>query len=324
MPDVKTDISPGAATGIVFNRIIETMLSSGGLAIDIEYGWEQLNRYLLDIALVACGVPYAELGISRRREASAPALLVPASSGSLGYNLVSNARLYNSDATPAGSIAWLRLTGVMQTESAGSSRDVYDFADDLRAAYRNTNVSSVVIETNSGGGEATAGEVARATVGERNKPVLSYVHRAGSAAYMTVGATDEIIAANESARLGGIGTYISLDRQRLDEYKARVIDVYSDASFGKNKEVRAALEGDYSLIKATVTEMTAQFQNFVKGARPLTGDTAYLQHTLSGEMFAARDAKRRGLVDNIGSMDMVVKRAAAWTSKYAKAAKQGG
>lgn len=254
MPGARTDILPANATGIVFNRVIEVMLSSGGLAIDIDYGFEQLNRYLLELALVACGVPYAELGISRRREASKPALLVPSSDAGMGYNLVSNGRIYSSEATAPGSIAWLRLTGVMQTESAGSSRDIYDFADDMRAAYRNANISAVVIETNSGGGEATAGEVARATVGERNKPVLSYVHRAGSAAYMTIAGTDEIIAANESSRLGGIGTYISLDRQKLDEYKDRIVDVYADASFKKNKEVRAALEGDYSLIKATVKD----------------------------------------------------------------------
>ena len=133
---------------------------------------------------------------------------------------------------------------------------------------------------------------------------------------MAIAASDEVIAASEQSRAGGIGTFISFDRTKLEEYKTKMMDIYSDASPGKNADFREALEGDYSGLKATVNKMTDQFHAFVQSKRPLSGSEKRIAETLSGTMFFAKDAKSRGLIDSIGSMEATIKRANFWTTKF--------
>lgn len=297
------------------NLLLTSLAAGGQLEMDFDYGFELLNRGLQDIALLQLGTPFSELGISQRRQNCMPQVIALSENSGTGYDVVQGARIRNEERTPKNSIALLRVRGMMQNEVGMSARGIYDFADDLRAAYANRNVSAVIIEVDSGGGQMAAGTLARQVVEERNKPVIAYAYTAGSAAYNMISPADEIIAAQRSSRLGGIGTFITIDLKMLQDYKARYLDIYADGSKKKNQPIRAALDGDFSYLKEMVTQMTEDFHADIAQARPLTGDRMDITETLSGLMFKAEEAKARGLADGIGNYNYMLSRVEAWIKK---------
>lgn len=291
------------------NRKIEELITSGVWYIDQTFGIKVLNQYLHDLMLRQSGFSVHEIGLSERRASNAP--IVFSASGP-----INDAKLiYNAQLTPANSIALLKLSGAMRVNDGLSSSGIESLVKDLRAAYENPNISSIILEINSGGGEATAGAMLKNAIQERNKPVISYAWMAASAAYLAASATDEIIAANDGAQFGSIGVLFSLDKRFLQAYTENSIDVYASKSPEKNAAFRKAQDGDFSKFIELADEHATVFQNEIKAMRPLKGSESKINSTLNGAMFFANDAKSRGLVDNIGNLNLALERAQRWAKK---------
>lgn len=296
------------------NRGIEKMLSYGQLCIEEAFGFRCLNQYLSDLELMRNGAPYSSIGIAKRREAGMPAIIKL--SGST-YDIVSDPYiLRNEKLTPSGSIALLRLDGVMNSQDDASSYGVQNTAQQLRYAYANKNIDAVIIEGNSGGGEVTAMQIMVGAIQEKNKPVIGFGHFVASAAYGTFAATDEIIASDAMAEFGSIGAVVTINKEFLAWYKETFQSFYGKDAPLKNEAMREALNDNFQPIQDIADKATEQFHQMVSALRPLNGGENYRKATLSGKMFDAGEAKRRGLIDGIGNMAYAVKRAQSWAMKY--------
>lgn len=298
---------------------VQKLLSYGALCIEFGYGFRLLNSYLHELSLVASGIPYAELGIGeRRRKASEVFIFMPDASGE--YNTVSQdlGLLSNSGLTKPQSVAVLKLSGVMTSQDDLSSNGVGVLDSQLRQAYANDNIGAIIIDTNSPGGEVTAMQMMVGAIQDRNKPVLGFGRFAASAAYGTLAATDEIIASDKMAEFGSIGAMITIDKTFLDFYAENFLTFYGENAPKKNKEWRSALDGNFNPLQQAANDATDQFQAQVAKQRGLTGGAQYQKETLSGDLFAASDARRRGLVDGIGTMNYALSRATAWMQKNKK------
>lgn len=305
-------------TGIP-DAAVQKLLSFDALCIEIGYGLRLLNSYLHELSLVAAGVPYAELGIGeRRRESAAVTVISPDAAGEYTVRNEDRGLLSNPTLTKPQSVAVLNLSGMMTTKDDISSYGVGMLEKQLRAAYSNDNIGAVIIDTNSPGGEATAMQMLVGAVQDRNKPVLGFGRFAASAAYGTLAATDEIIASDKMAEFGSVGAVITLDRTFLEFYRDNFLSFYGEDAPNKNKEWRAALAGEFAPVQEAANEFTRKFQAQVSRQRSLTGGDAYQRATLSGDMFDAVDARRRGLIDGIGTMNYAMSRAMAWMQKGKK------
>lgn len=299
------------------------LISAGSLEMDFHFGLNELNKYLEDLRLLSLGVAFSELGIAQRRHESKPGLILPLDDAGT-YRFVSRYNLNNPEnPIPANSIALLKLSGVMRSESGISTPGISGMISDLREAYANDAIKGVIIETNSGGGESIAGTMLKSAIEERNKPVIGFGHVVASAAYRALSGADEIIGSSQSAEFGSIGTMISVDGSILNEYRQRYADFYGQGAPKKNAEHRAALMGDFSEIQKRVDDLTESFQNEIRNSRNLQGSAAKIAETLNGSMFDAVEAKKRGLVDMIGNMQTAVRRVYALEDKYKKMAKKG-
>lgn len=291
------------------------LMNAGFLEIHFEFGLAEYFRYLEELQLLSMGVKYKDLGIAERRHSSLPKLIRPAEIAA-GYQFVDKWDIMDEADTPAGSIALLKLQGVMRSSSSLSSPGIDRLATDLRNAYANENVVGVIVETNSGGGESVAGNMLKTAMRERNKPVVGFAHLAASAAYRGLSGADEIIAAGDSAEFGSIGTMVSLNRQLLKKYAKQFLDFYGKDAPGKNADFRDATGGNFEKIQARVDDLTLQFQQEIKRDRNLQGDKAMIQNTVDGSVFNAVESKKRGLIDMIGNMQTAVKRIKSLRSKY--------
>ena len=295
------------------NRDIDNfLLTSEFLEIESMFGYNALNRYLEELMFLENGGKYKDLGIGQRRKEAAMSFLVPTDGA---YSTVGRYDIQDG-MVPKGSIAMLNLSGVMRTQSGLSSQGADSFVNDLREAYANPNVSGVIINTFSGGGESSAGNMIKNAIQERNKPVVGLATMAASAAYRALSGADEIIAAGEQSEFGSIGTMISIDNKMLEKLRGRITDIYGEDAPNKNGEYRAAMEGDLSKLQERVTKLTKSFHDEIKRDRPLRGGDDMIKDTLSGSMFDANEAQKRGLIDAVGNLPFAIKRVNALKSKY--------
>lgn len=286
------------------NQDIESFLANmGTLEISFEFGLEALSRYVEDLQMLRLGASYADLGIAQRRESKRARLIF--SDGTAGtYTFATWRELYR-DKVPSNSIALLQLSGVMRSESSLSSPGVDSFIEELRMAYASDNVTGIIIETNTGGGESMAGSMVRSAITEANKPVVGFGHMAASAGYRALSAAHEIIASSAGSEFGSIGTMISMDQKMLNQYRKRISDLYGTDAPKKNFAWRQALAGNFAELQKVVDEKTIKFQQEIAASRPLRGD---LSAILNGDIFDGTTSRRNGLVDGIGNMQYAVKR----------------
>ncbi|MEL5895025.1 S49 family peptidase [Bacteroides sp. GD17] len=218
-----------------------------------------------------------------------------------------------SDA-PKDSTAIVPIHGTLLKYGTYCSYGTTELADVLRQAADAPNISSVLLDIDSGGGsvDAIAPMVdAIQYVQSKGKAVVAHCDLCASAAYYIASYCDEIIASNLiSSEFGSIGVMMSFpDYAKYYEREGvKVHTIYSSLSDYKNAPFEAAKEGKYEMIREEELDPLAlDFQNNVKANRgdKLKMDTPGL---LRGRMFYAKDAVNVGLADSIGSVDFALQR----------------
>jgi protease-4 len=175
----------------------------------------------------------------------------------------------------------------------------------LREFEANPNIKGVVLDFNSGGGQASGNAEFFDFIKDYSKPVVSFTKdMIGSAAYYMASASDFIIAHKHADFIGSIGTMFSkIDIQgALKKQGVEVIEEYSDLSPDKNKLSRSLAAGDTSvLIKEYLNPMASQFHEAVKSARPNITEKA-----LKGDIFNPKQSLKEGLIDQIGTLQNAI------------------
>jgi ClpP class serine protease len=297
----------------ISNSDVDFFIAHGEFEIDHAFAMQEFSWYLQELAEIRAGLPYEALGIAERRRRSMPGIITAAS------KRVSDPKMLKDESlTPKGSFAHLRLQGVMRSKDGASSRGVNSLIEDMNAAFDNDRIQGILIEANTGGGEVTAGLMLQSIIEQSPKAIVVYAHQLASAGVRATLPADEIIASSKSAEIGSIGTFISLPRNFAARYKEYFQDIYADKSTNKNAWFRQWLEGDLSELKSDLNRSNDQFISDVQKYRELKGSEKQIEEVLSGKMFYATEAKRRGLIDGIGGFQYAVKRLKANVNRRKK------
>jgi protease IV len=216
------------------------------------------------------------------------------------------------DDVPEGSIAFINLKGVMMKEDSYSHYGTQSVAGVIQIAAGHKNISGIVIEIDSGGGsvDSVAPMIAAIDQAKSVKPVIAWPDMAASAAYWVASRTDMIVAQNDiSSEFGSIGVMMNFsDVQPMWEREGvKFHKVYSRESDYKNKPFEMALKGEYDLIKDEwLDPLARKFQQDVRRNRSGKINLT-VEGILRGRTFYAMDAKKNGMIDAIGGMDMVIR-----------------
>lgn len=228
--------------------------------------------------------------------------------------------------SPEGSVSFGSRRDPFQNASPGSTAVIgisgpilkYDNCGDpgtktysalLNAAKGNYNISSVLLVIDSPGGTVDGTQDLAKDVKNFTKPIVAFVDGLmASAAYWIGSSANEVIANNETAMIGSIGTMISFaDMQPMWEKEGvKFHTILADASFDKNKDFTEARKGNYDLLKEKLNTINDVFVSSVKENRANIKSTA-----LSGKVFMAENAIEQGLIDAIGDFEYAVARAQA-------------
>ena len=224
------------------------------------------------------------------------------------------------DNVPGGSTAIIPLKGEMLKENSLSSFGTVSIASFIREAANHKNISSIIIETDSGGGaiDAVPPMIDAINFARTKGPVIGLADMAASAAYWSLTATNEIIADNDiSAEFGSIGVMISFAdvRPMWEKEGVKFHKIYAPESDHKNLEFEKALKGDYDLIKSELlSPLARRFQKSVRNNRSGKIDIT-VKGILNGKIFFADKAKQHGLIDSIGNLDFAIQRAVEMANK---------
>lgn len=219
------------------------------------------------------------------------------------------------DEAPEGSTAIFPIHGSMLKYGTWYSYGMLEIAAMIREAGMHKNVSSVVLDFDTGGGSVSAVSPLSQAINEvkrMQKPVVAAVDLCCSAGIWVAADCDLIIAKNNlSAEVGSIG--VKAEFMDIIPYYEKLglkhHSINSTHSPDKNKAFELAMEGKYELIRTeTLDPLAISFQNHIKSRRSGKLDES-APGVLTGATFFAEEAKAIGLIDEIGNQTTAIERA---------------
>lgn len=177
-------------------------------------------------------------------------------------------------------------------------------ARDFAQALEDPNVTGIVLEIDSPGGDANGvAEFADQVFAARGqKPVVAYVGgMAASAAYWIASAADQIVM-SDTAFAGSIGTVMELVKMQDREGVKRYQIVSSQSPY---KRVDIATEEGQARYQRIVDDLSSVFINKVARNRGTDVDTV-LADFGKGDIMIAERAIAAGMADSLGSLEGVI------------------
>lgn len=182
---------------------------------------------------------------------------------------------------------------------------------------KNQNINAIVLHVVTPGGQAMGNESLSNVIKDSKTPVLVYFEMMASAGVYSFQGADEIYGAENDSLWGSIGTYITLvdNSKMLESLGYNIKEIYATDSTEKNIEYREALNGNEEPMVEWLDKSNKDFINHVKKVRPSIQDDGKV---FKGKIYTAKEAKKIGAIDGIGSADFVLNRARILGNKYKK------
>ena len=212
-----------------------------------------------------------------------------------------------------GSIALVPVMGAMMRDDycdmslnfIAGTRSLERTINELNS---NSNVEAIVFHVVTPGGQSMGNESLANVIKQTSKPTLVYFEMMASAGVYSFTGVNEIYAAESDSMWGSIGTYMTLydDTEFLKSIGIDIKSIYASESTEKNKEYRAAIDGDNEPMIEWLDKSNQMFIDHVKASRPSIKDDGLV---FKGKIYTAKEAKKIGAIDGINSLEFVINRA---------------
>lgn len=224
-----------------------------------------------------------------------------------------------SDA-PEGSVAVINITGPIMKYGDVCSYGSMDYAAMIQAADRSQNISSILINIDSPGGEVNGTATLADAIKNTSKPVIAFINDGlcASAAMWVASAADEIYASQPTDMIGSIGVYCTIYDWNgyFEEQGLKVHEIYAPQSKNKNLEYKKAIKGNPRMVEEELSMIAEVFISTIKNNRGEKA-TANAKKWQAGDIMYASEAIDAGLIDGIKTFDQVIGRATEMKTKKA-------
>lgn len=197
------------------------------------------------------------------------------------------------------------ISGVIMKYDYCGDMGMMSFESILKELKGDDNVGAVVLDIDSGGGQATyMDHVATAMRELRDvKPVLVHVHgMCASAAYYIASQATKIYVSSPLDEVGSIGTLCGLTKNNENSTAQYTVEYYyASASVNKNDASREAQNGKPEKLIKNLDKYNTEFIANVKLGRPNLNPEAF-----TGVCVYADRAMELNLIDGIKRIDEVI------------------
>jgi protease-4 len=220
----------------------------------------------------------------------------------------------NSANTSGSKVAVIPIQGTVQKRGGYCSLGTKDLVAQINAANRDPEISAIVLDIDSPGGQVDGTEELAQAVALSGKPVVAYIDGLGaSAAYWIASQASHIFINSASTAYAGSlgvlcmnifqGAYLEKQGYKVEILRSsRAVDKARMNGVEEiTPEVRAAVQADLDQIGET-------FIAAVEKGR--AGKLSTSEDVFTGKVYKGSDAKKYGLVDSIGSLQDAVNHAA--------------
>jgi protease-4 len=217
-----------------------------------------------------------------------------------------------SKSASGDAIAVIPIDGVIAGTGSSASGVItpQNFLEQLDKALHDPDVKAIVLRVDSPGGTVAASEEIATYVKQSTKPIVVTVGDVGaSGAYMISSQADEIFA-NPGSAVGSIGVIMEIPNVAglLDKVGVKFTVVHAGKYKDTGSPYRALTPAEKALIQGQVDESYQQFIDIVAAGRRLPRSEVASMAT--GWAWDGTEAKKLGLVDEIGTYQDAMKKAA--------------
>lgn len=203
-------------------------------------------------------------------------------------------------------IAVISISGAITKHSQFCGPNgMVQISDILEDCYTSDDIKGIVLNIESGGGEFMAMRLLNETIANKTKPMVAFIDDfACSAAYGIASGCDYIVANSTMARVGSIGTYMSIAdySKKLEKEGINIQEVYATDSKHKNGEVREALKGNLKPLQELTNKYNDHFLQTIETNRE--GKlTATREEWGTGKVYFGDEALNWGLIDKIDTFN---------------------
>lgn len=214
-------------------------------------------------------------------------------------------------------IAIIRIEGVIVDSgaepssilSSATGASASQIVRQIDKAQHDSNVKAIILQINSPGGTAVAGQTITERLGEfKNSGKKIYVAMreiATSAAYEISTPADKIYA-NAETETGSIGVIMELSNYQglYDKLGLKDVVIKSGAKKDIGSPTRPMTDEEKNILQGMVDESYNNFVATVAKWRKL--DEAKVRELGDGRVYSAKQAKDSGLIDEIGNLPAVI------------------
>jgi protease-4 len=216
--------------------------------------------------------------------------------------------------TSGSKVAVIPIQGTVQKRGGYCSLGTKDLVAQLNAANRDPEISAIVLDIDSPGGQVDGTEELAQAVALSGKPVVAYIDGLGaSAAYWIASQASSIFINSASTAYAGSlgvlcmnvyqGAFLEKQGYKVEILRSnRAVDKARMNSVEEmSPEVRASVQADLDQVGET-------FISSVEKGR--AGKLSTKEDVFTGKVYRGSDALKYGLVDKIGSLQDAVNQAA--------------
>jgi signal peptide peptidase SppA len=210
-----------------------------------------------------------------------------------------------------GTIAIYDIIGPVVKYGGACSYGATDHANELNRLANNPNVSAIILNIDSPGGQVSGTQLVADTIKAitANKPVVAMINDgiAASAAMWIASACSEIYTTKKSDAVGSIGVYMTLADMSgyYEKMGVKIRDVYASQSTDKNGAIREALAGNDDQL---VENLNTTAEQFIQVIRDNRGEKLTNDKWATGKMFRSKEAQKIGLIDGTKTVEQIIAR----------------
>lgn len=215
-------------------------------------------------------------------------------------------------------VAVVELNGEITTQSlpasifADGTYGSYELSKKISALDEHEEVASVLLIVNSPGGSVVASDELYRAVDSLEKPTVAYFREVAASGGYYVSVPSDHIISEPNALTGSIGAvmYLTEFSELAENIGVRDVVVKSGEMKDIGNPLRNMTEEEYALLSEVVMESFRDFKSKITDHRGDKLNYARFNQVLDGRVLSGRMAFEAGLVDELGSRDDALMKAA--------------
>jgi protease-4 len=216
--------------------------------------------------------------------------------------------------TSGSKVAVIPVQGTVQKRGGYCSLGTKDLVAHLQAANRDPEISAIVLDIDSPGGQVNGTEELAQAVALSGKPVVAYIDGLGASAAYWIASQASYIFINSASTgyAGSLGVLcMSINQSDFLAKQGLKVEILRSSRATDKARMNGVEEMDESVrasVQADLDQIGETFIAAVEQGR--AGKLSTKEDVFTGKVYRGSDALKYGLVDKVGALQDAVNRAA--------------